>query len=114
MTGLRITLLPLLTDKVKASLSLGYLSMPLLVVPFPDGAGPQSQVGDAALNDDRSFYEHDSALQSSSDASEGGPGSPGGGGSSTESEAGTGAAGRRQSCAGSLLDVDVDGRSDDD
>ena len=73
-------------------------------------------MGEAALNDNRSFYGHDSALQSSDGGSEGGSQSCGaGGGSSTDSEAGTGGVGPRQSVMGSVLDTEgAEGRSDDD
>lgn len=83
--------------------------------PGPLPAGPLSQVGEAALNDNRSFYGHDSALQSSDDGgSAGEAGSRGAGaGSSTESEAGSAAAAARQdSVVGSVLDIE--GRSDDE
>ncbi|GAB4816083.1 hypothetical protein N2152v2_003129 [Parachlorella kessleri] len=78
--------------------------------------GPLSHMGDAAVNDNRSFYGHDSALQSSDGGSGGGSQSAGGGaGSSTDSEAGTGGAGPRQSLMGSVLDTEgAEGRSDED
>lgn len=69
--------------------------------------GPLSQAGDAALNDNRSFYGHDSALASSMGGSDGSLDGVGAdGGSSTESDIDTETAARRQSCTGSVLDFD--------